>query len=303
MTEEDPITIENTKNTVSFEDANLFYTASTRRKNDKTNKIRENIVVAITKDIIPDNWYNNARWTSLRTGLFDYYRNLCGTEEITSITIEKKGGRSHPYDFLVEINGTKYRIEFKYGADKIEKIPQFVSPAKPSQYFSSSYEEFYYDNFLSKIEMGVIIPSRDVWLSQVHGPSPECMSDIQCRYYSGCRKSSKYTGNTEDKNFYNKCKTLAANSIKEFLKHSVLNKEELTKYLIETQRDKHYMLNKNGKFYVDRISKDTLTIRETKKIGKNYVLLKTNSGKELKVLLRWKNGNGVAYPALQISLK
>lgn len=303
MIEENTITIENTRHTVGFEDINLFYAASTRRKNDKTNKIRENIVVAITKDTIPATWYTYERWNSLRTGLFDYYRNLCGSKDINSITIEKKGGRTHPFDFLVEINGNEYKVEFKYGADRIEKIPQFVSPAKPSQYFSSSYEEFYYDNYLNKVEMGVSIPSRDIWLSQIHGPSPECMSDIQCRYYEGCPRSSKYTGNPDDKLFYNKCKKLASDSIKEFLEQTELDKEELTKYLVETQRDKHYMLYKNGQFHLDRISKDTLTIRETTKIGKNSVFLKTNGGKELKVLLRWKNGNGVAYPALQISLK
>ena len=303
MTEEDTITIENTRDTIGFNDISLFYTASTRRKNDQNNKIRENIVLAITKDAIPASWHTNERWRNVRNSLFDYYRKLCGSDDITSITIEKKGGRTHPYDFLLEINGNEYKVEFKYGADRIGKIPQFVSPSKPSQYFSGSYEEFYYDNYLSKMEVDITLPVKDVWLSQVHQPSPECLADIQCRYYNGCSKSSKCSGNPDDKLFYNKCKKLASDSIKEFLEQTELDKEELTKYLIETQRDKHYMLYKNGQFHLDRIGEETLTILETKKIGKNNVLLKTNSGKELKVLLRWKNGNGVAYPALQISLK
>jgi len=36
---------------------------------------------------------------------------------------------------------------------------------------------------------------------------------------------------------------------------------------------------------------------------KNYYECKTESGYKLKVLLRWKNGNGIAYPAFQISIK
>ena len=303
MTEEETISIPNTNDTVAFGDVNLFYNASTRKKNDSTNKKRENIVVAITKDAILASWYENERWSNLKAALFDYYRNLCGSEEIHSVNIEKKGGRTYTYDFLLEINGNDYKVEFKYGADMIGRIPQFVSPTKPSQYFSGSYEEFYYDKYLSKMELGVIIPARDVWLSQVHQPSPECMTEILCKYYGGCQKSSKYTGNEDDKLFYNNCKKLASDSIKEFLKQTKLNKEELSKYLIGTQRGKHYMLFKNGQFHLDRINEETLTIQEIKKITKNYVLLKTNSGKELKVLLRWKNGNGVAYPALQISLK
>lgn len=299
---ENTVIISNTKDTVEFTDINLFYTASTRRKNNSNNKKRENIIVAITKDVIPASWYDNERWAIVRNSLFDYYRNLCGFKEIISITIEKKGGRLYSYDFLVEINGNEYKVEFKYGADRIVKIPQFVSPAKPSQYFSGSYEELYYDNYLSKMGMGVIIPARDVWIRQIHQPAPECLADIQSRYYAGCRNSSKYSGNLEDKEFYNRIKTLAADSIKEFLEKTHLNKEALTNYLKETQKGKYFMLFKNECFHLDRISENTLTIQEVKKICKNNLLLKTSNGKELKVLLRWKNGNGVAYPALQISL-
>jgi len=304
MTElEETISIPNTNDTLDFKDIELFYTQNTRGKNDSTNKKREIVIVAITLDIIPNSWYANERWSNFKNSLFDYYRKLSGGDKITSVEIEKKGGRAHPYDFLVKINGDDHKVEFKYGADKIGKIPQFVSPTKPSQYFSGEYEEFYYDNYLSKMEENITIPSRNVWLSQVHQPSPECMDDLQSRYFGGCKKSSKYTGNEDDINIYRKCLKLAADSIKAFLAENELKTTELSEYLHRKQPDKKYMLFKDGIFYMDSIAPESLTIQGIKKITKNYVLLKTNSGKELKVLLRWKNGNGVAYPALQISLK
>ena len=37
------------------------------------------------------------------------------------------------------------------------------------------------------------------------------------------------------------------------------------------------------------------------KKNKNRFICETKSGKKMYILLRWKNGNGVAFPAFQIS--
>ena len=65
------------------------------------------------------------------------------------------------------------------------------------------------------------------------------------------------------------------------------------------------MLYHNGKFMYDKhknndmykIKKDNMIIKEPN------LICETFSGHKLKIMLRWKNGNGIAYPAFQISRK
>jgi hypothetical protein len=62
------------------------------------------------------------------------------------------------------------------------------------------------------------------------------------------------------------------------------------------------MLYKDGKFYLQHIPRETYEIVSYKKEpGLHRYLATTKTGIVLKVLLRWKNGNGIAYPAFQIS--
>lgn len=70
---------------------------------------------------------------------------------------------------------------------------------------------------------------------------------------------------------------------------------------LEQQKNKHYMLFHKNKFYYDTIE-DLSLIDYNTKIEKNknsYIL--SNSKFILKILLRWRNNNGIAFPAFQIS--
>ena len=71
---------------------------------------------------------------------------------------------------------------------------------------------------------------------------------------------------------------------------------------LKTQDDKNYMMYKNGKFYHEYVNLDDYRIISYEKDPeKNRYLAKSKSRKEIKILLRWKNGNGIAFPAFQIS--
>ena len=35
-------------------------------------------------------------------------------------------------------------------------------------------------------------------LKQVHGNKPQCIKEIQDKYYAGCKSSSKFTGDADD---------------------------------------------------------------------------------------------------------
>ena len=60
------------------------------------------------------------------------------------------------------------------------------------------------------------------------------------------------------------------------------------------------MLYKDGKFYKQVIEPRKYMIVSYTKC-KNRFIAKTQDGNDIKILLRWKNGNGVAFPAFQIS--
>ena len=133
-------------------------------------------------------------------------------------------------------------------------------------------------------------------------PNPKCVKDIQDSYYKGCKGSSKFTGNEKDIEFYNFVKKISKNSIFDFIENHNLKPDELTRQLLESQQNKYYMLYKNGKFHLETINKENYEIIECKKEpNKSRYIVKTKTGIQLKVLLRWKNGNGIAYPAFQIS--
>ena len=62
------------------------------------------------------------------------------------------------------------------------------------------------------------------------------------------------------------------------------------------------MLYKDGKIYHEVHTQDDYTIDPETIIKESpNFLCKTVSGKKMKILLRWKNGNGIAFPAFQIS--
>ena len=84
-----------------------------------------------------------------------YITKLCEINNIdnyNTINCIHKAGRSNHYDFKLLINKTKeFYVEFKFNAVSVTDTPQFVSPMRPSQYLEKSYEEYYYDNYLTNI--------------------------------------------------------------------------------------------------------------------------------------------------------
>jgi hypothetical protein len=118
----------------------------------------------------------------------------------------------------------------------------------------------------------------------------------------GCEKSSKYTSNPTDIQFYELAKTLSHESITTFIENNELNIGALSEYLLTSQNNKIYMLYSGTKFIVQRPNMDDYQIVSvTKTPQKNRYECISKTGVKLNVLLRWKNGNGIAFPAFQIS--
>lgn len=306
----DPITFKSfnyNKQVIDDKSINTF-NISSRGANDTLNKTREHIIGAIINNKVPENYFVLAKWLVMKNNVIEYVNSLT-SQPCVKVECLHKAGRKNNYDFLVKIyyeeqKYEEFKVEFKFNAACLNETPQFVSPMKPSQYLNNSYEEFYYENYLTKLAtMGNLdLPSKEDYLKQIHSDKPKCMKKYQEFYYNGCSGSSKFTGKQEHINFYNYAKELSNTSIREFINNSELNITMLSNYLQSTQLDKIYMLYTNNSLIKQTINMDDYTLISVIKQPDKYRYECTSkSGKKIKVLLRWKNGNGIAFPAFQLS--
>lgn len=287
-------------------DIDLFYNSGTRSTNNEINNKREKIICELGNKKIPNEWLTNNKWFTLNNEILRVVDSL-KIKDSSEYKFICKGGRGKNYDIeLTFYNNTllkKYKLEFKYGANEINDCPQWVSPMKPSQYFNISYEELFYNEYLPKLcgKYREDIPNKEIYMKQIHNNKPDCMLNIQLKYYKGSSKSSKFTSLQEDINNYKYAKQLNNESIQKFLETSTLNVKKMNQYFKETQKDKIYLLWNEKSFNIRtrneedyQINSEPLTIKNN-----NCLCGKTISGYPIKILLRWKNG--IAYPGLQIS--
>ena len=127
------------------------------------------------------------------------------------------------------------------------------------------------------------------------------MKHLQERYYKGCSSSSQFTGDKDDIDFYEHFKKASKESNENFINSSDLLISELSDYLLNTQKDKYYMLYTDQSINLYHINSDDYEIASyEKEATKSRFVATTKTGHKLYILLRWKNGNGIAYPAFQI---
>ena len=205
----------------------IAFNPSSKGLNDAHNKTRENIVGAIINNKIPETYYEIPEWGALEISIITYLQQLDTSRKYTRAVCSHKGGRKFNFDFGIKVyyedgTSTDYNIELKFNASTIDETPQFVSPMKPSQYMSNVYEDYYYDNYLTRLasESGLEIPSREEYLKQIHTNNPKCMKPYQDLYYMGCKQSSQYTGDPTHIKFYETAKKLSHESITSFIEKS-----------------------------------------------------------------------------------
>ena len=289
---------------IIYNDINAFV-VSDKKYNDKNNKTRENIIGAIINNKIPIEYYKySRRWDNLKKNIESYIYDLIEYNNINNIVLIHRGGRKYNYDFTIIVNNIEYNVELKFNAENIDNTPQIVSPVKTSKYLSRSYEEYYYDNYLPKLisPNNIKYPNRSQYITEIHGNKPKCMEYFQNIYYQGCSKSSKYTGDKDSIEFYNLSNSIDKISRENFINITELNINALSTYLKETQKNKIYMLYKSNKFHKQIVNIDDYElVRYEKYPDKFKYIAYSESGKQIDILLRWKNGNGIAFPAFQIS--
>jgi len=294
------------KNPITYGDISAF-TSSTKSLNDKNNTLRERITGAIINKQIPENYYTSSdKWMALKLEINNYIALIAGPiASCDTVRCEHKGGRQFHYDFGLIINDTTdLHIELKFNTTQVGDAPQFVSPMYPSQYTTTSFESLYFENYLPLIAAhgNLELPNREIYMKEIHNNKPACMKAYQEKYYKGCQGSSKFTNDEADIVFYQYCKEQSKSCIAEFISSTELDIEMLSAYLKSTQKNKIYMLYKDGKFHVEYVNMDNYElISYESQPSKSRFVATSKTGNKIIILLRWKNGNGIAYPAFQIS--
>lgn len=296
---------------IDFIDIKLFKKAQSKNKNDISNKKREFIIKNIINDNINIEWLDNYEWFNISKSIWDYLEKN-KPFDYDYIDCKLVAGRKNNdfnityYNYTLNINKT-VKKEFKYNASEINDCPQWVSPMHPSKYMTKNYEKYHYDNHLKSIcnIWSIPIPNENEYMKEIHYEKPNCVLELQKAYYKGAKGSTRCTNLQSDIDKCIKCKDISKKSISEFLKETELKIDELNKYLLNSQKDKEYMLFdtitqtfKHEKPNINdyTIKSDSIELNKTK----NSFIGKTESGKKITILLRWKNGNGIAFPAFQI---
>lgn len=313
---------------VEEHDIDYCETISSRSSNDEANKKREDIIIQMIKWIalmlfghtsqVPVFVHENSSWNNLYLETEKYvFANIPeGYQKDNLISLESKkfGGRGKNYDFSIiyGANGMPEHIrdiEFKFNVRRVEHCPQFHSPVEPDKYIISEtpFTKFHYDNYLWIYEsfMGMNKPSYEEYKNEMKfndRPNNPFLRECQKKYYAGSKGSSQYTNLEENISFYNLSKDISEESFKNYFDICELDHHSLTKEWLSKQKNKEYMLLKDGKLNYQKIDEDSYKIVSVEKKCPNFIC-KTKNGKVLKVLFRWKNGNGIAFPAFQISIK
>lgn len=294
-------TVPSTKQTttagpIDMGDYKYFHETSSKDRNDAYNKKRETIICAMINDQIPEEFYSSPHWEILRQNLATCIQNeilpILGIEDMESIWCEVKAGRKNSHDFLLKVNGASAPLEFKYGVDCVNDAPQFVSLMKPSQYLEENFEGYFYDNYLPKLaEAGnLTIPDKEEYLKTIHRNKVKCMEHFKCLALG-------------DKVFNNLCRSIEEEAVGRFI-HEVDPKLNMLSDKLKTkQKDKIYLLYKDGKFTTETMNEDLFQLVSVVETVDRCYICETVNGMKLQMRLRFKNGSSLQFPALDVRRK
>jgi len=286
-------------NTICESDYSYFQETSTKDRNDAYNKKREVIICDLINKKIPEEFYSSPHWENLRQKLEICIQNeilpKLGIEDMESIWCKVKAGRKHSHDFLLKVNGVSAPLEFKYGVDCVNDAPQFVSPMKPSQYLEENFEGYFYDNYFHKIHEKYLMKtgdnrlmaSKEVYVKTNHSEKVPCLIPYKQLYDT-------------DNEFKTFCRSIEEEAVERFIREVDPKLNLLSDKLKTKQKDKIYLLYKDGKFTTETMNEDMFKlVSVVERKGRRYIC-ETACGGKISIRLRFKNGCGIQFPAFQI---
>jgi len=279
---------------------NLFYKKATRKKSTEANKTRETIINNIIGDSIPQDYYNNDRWASVRDSLFNTVSKM--GFDCDSLKCMVKGGRGCKYDFVFRDSHISKNIEFKFNVKSLDKCSQFLQ-ISCDKFTDTSFSELFYDEYYPKLFKvcsghGKIYPiNKKDYMKYVK------QNDFDKHPYF---RSMKNVGNRVT-NFR---KEVSEEAIEKYILKIIknVNLREVNE-ILKSQLDKEFLLYDmdTAQFYHQVIGPENFRVvshSPRKTNGKfKRIVFKTRGDYNIEFLLRWKNMNCILYPAWQISLK
>jgi hypothetical protein len=290
----------------------LFKVSSnTRADNDKSNKIREDIIAQMTEIVKFEEYFSDTtygeQWTNLRNKLQTCIRQIYYVDiqdkPFEYYKIKKMAGRVFNYDFNVlyyDENSSVIRevhLEFKHGTSSLDKMPQFLSLNIRFDMCPVSYEEYYYDNFINLYVtadsgINIEIPEKTKYLKHVTNVNYEVDPFFKQLY------------DREEIEKQVKAK-IVNDSIRTYLERygHLINFVKLTNKFQDSQQNKIFMMWDGNNFNTDRLDGEDLIVHTFVGIKHHNSIIVRSDTYEYSLLLRWRNHKGILNPAWQISLK
>lgn len=268
-----------------------------RQTNDANNKARETVLLNLYNSTDPSLMEMGNSWRGLLS-------TLC-TRPYDNVIVKKCGGRGTNHDFQIDYSQNNtivhtVKAEFKHNATRIDKLPEYFSPAADKPYTSRLYADFFYD-YLDRIcsvypELSQHKPDRETYVKLVH------TNDYDRHLFFRTLYDMEKSGNPEQ---MKEKKQIVCESIRLYLEQyaHTLNLPLLTRDIQDRQMGKIFILWNLHEFIVDSIREDEMEITHVEGIkNNNTIVVVSKAGTKHNMLLRWKNHLGILYPAWQISL-
>lgn len=299
------------------EDIQLFQSGGQNRAtNNESNRIREEILACIL--YVDDEYLNHpdfgSLWSSVREKFLEALIPLCNDEPFKKIIIEKKGGMSNNYDFLVTFLGQldektnkrslvkQVKLEFKHNNSNVVDLPQFLELFDKDcklkfDICNVSYAEFFYDTYLDKylqLEENITEPkpSKENYLKHVYDikynhPFFKNMYDLK-----------------ENKKIQKR--RLATESISSYLQEysQTFKFVKLLEKIKDSQKGKAFLLWDCENFHIQELDVENIQISgiKEKSLREMYFDLSlANYEDDLRVRINWGNNACVANPRWKFS--
>lgn len=268
-----------------------------RHSNDGNNKRREEIIVELYHT-------EKSELQGLRTSWKTFLLTLCD-KPYDDVNVRKHGGRSANYDFtlMYMLDGIciqQVKAEFKHNANKIDKLPEYFSPAADKPYITTLYADFFYD-FLERIcdvypGLSLHKPSKEVYIRSVYTNNYDTHPFFRTLYdmeKTGTCDQAKEKGD------------IVRESIQTYLDQyaKTIDIEKLAEDIRQRQIGKVFIMWNLREFVSDSIHPDEMELTHVQGVkNNNTIVVMSKAGTRHNLLLRWKNHLGILYPAWQISL-
>ena len=291
---------------IRVSDILVFSTTYPKKYNKASNDKREAILETIQrchKSFLTHPLFGD-KWRHIQKQWMDSIHRLAKERKIppyTRVEVEREGGRGSHHDFHfvyydVDIPVGTIIIEFKNGANNINKLPQILSLQAKFPLVQETFDVYWYHHGYDKYR------ACDPSLKEPK-PSLEEYVKIVTNVDASIHPAIQELRDQEE-NFKKEKKRVVDSVITKFLNDyaKTINLSAFSEKVKDSQSGKIYLLWNDGQFYMDEIKEEEMTNLVFDSIKNGNTLLLKSGNTFYHALLRWRNHQGILNPAWQIKL-